>query len=62
MVLNPDKCSFTLLGADDSLQTSLACGDEIVKSKKQEKVLGVPLDNKLDFCYTFIKYHYQEEI
>ena len=47
MVLNPDKCSFMLLGVDDSLQTNLVCGDEILKNKKQEKVLGVTLDNKL---------------
>ena len=29
-----------LLGVDDSLQTNLVCGDEIVNTK-QEKVLGV---------------------
>ena len=38
-----------LLGADDSLQTNLVCGDEILKNTKQEKVLGVTLGNKLDF-------------
>ena len=37
MVLNPDKCFFMLLGVDDSLQTNLVCGDEILKSTKQEK-------------------------
>ena len=31
MVLNPEKCSFILLGVDDSLQTNLICGDEILK-------------------------------
>ena len=36
MVLNPDKCSFMLLGVEDSLQTKLMCGDEIVKNTKQE--------------------------
>ena len=46
---NPDKCSFMLLGVDDSLQTSLICGDEILKNTKQEKMLGVTLDNKLNF-------------
>ena len=50
MVLNPDKCSFMLLGVDDSLQTNLVCGDEILKNTKQEKVLGVTLDNKLKFA------------
>ena len=50
MVLNPDKCSFMLLGVDDSLQTNLVCGDEILKNAKQEKVLGVTLDNKAKFA------------
>ena len=49
MVLNPDKCSFMLLGVDDSLKAKLVCSDEILKSAKQEKVLGVTLDNKLNF-------------
>ena len=39
-----------LLRADDSLQTSLVCVDEIHKNTKQEKVLGVTLDNKLNFA------------
>ena len=50
LVLNPDKCSFMLLGADDSLQTNLVCDDEILKNTKQEKVVGVTLDNKLNFA------------
>ena len=39
MVHNPEKCSFMLLGVDESLQTNLVCGDEILKNTKQEKVL-----------------------
>ena len=39
MVLNPDKCSFMLLGVDNEL-----------KNSKQEKVLGVTIDNKLNFA------------
>ena len=38
------------LGVDDSLQTNLVCGDEILKNTRQEKVLGVTLDNKLTFA------------
>ena len=36
MVLNPDKCSFMLLGVDDELQTNLVCGKllKIVNKKK----------------------------
>ena len=48
--LNPDKCSFMLLDDDDPLQTSLVCGDEILRSTKQEIVLGATLDNKLNFA------------
>ena len=47
MVLNTAKCSFILLGVDDSLPTNLVCGDQILKNTKQEKVLGEKLDNKL---------------
>ena len=39
-----------LLGVDDSLQTNLVCSDAILKNTKQEKVLGVTLDNKLNFA------------
>ena len=49
MVFHPDKCSFTLLGADDSLQTNLVYGDEILKNTELEKVLSVALDSKLNF-------------
>ena len=34
----------------DSLQTNLVCGDAILKNSKQEKVLSVTLDNKLNFA------------
>ena len=50
MVLNSEKCSFMLLGVDDSLQTNLVCGDEILTNIEQGKVLGVTLDNKLNFA------------
>ena len=38
MVLNPDKCSFMLLG------------NETLKNSKPEKVIGVTIDNKLNFA------------
>ena len=50
MVLNSEKCSFMLLGVDDSLQTNLVCGDEILTNIEQGKVLGGTLDNKLNFA------------
>ena len=39
-----------LLGVDDSLQTNLVCGDEMLKNTKREKVFGVTLSNKLNFA------------
>ena len=39
-----------LLGVDYSLETNLVCGEEILKNTKQKKVLGVTLDNKLNFA------------
>ena len=50
MVLNADKCSFILLGVDNELQTNLVCGNETLKSGKQEKVLGVTINNKLNLA------------
>ena len=39
-----------LLGVDDPLQINLVCGDQILEKTMQEKVLGVTLDNKLNFA------------
>ena len=50
IVLNADKCSFMLLAVDNELQTNLVCANETVKNSKQEKVLGVTIDNKLDLA------------
>ena len=38
-----------LLGVDDELQTNLVCGNKTLKNSKQEKALGVTIDNKLNF-------------
>ena len=43
MVLNPEKCSFMLLGVDNSLQANLVCGDKILQNEKQERMLVVTL-------------------
>ena len=50
IVLNPDKCSFMLLGVDDELQANLVCGNETIKNSKKEKVLVVTNNNKLNFA------------
>ena len=49
MDLNPDKYSFMLSTVDDEFQTNLLCGNETLKNSKQEKILGVTIDNKLNF-------------
>ena len=37
-----------LLGVADELQTNLMCGNETLKNSKQEKLLGVTIDNKFN--------------
>ena len=39
-----------LLAGDDLFQTNLVCSDEIFSNTKQEKVLGVTLDNKVNLA------------
>ena len=50
MNLNQDKCSFLSLSVDYLLKNNLVCDDEILTNTKQEKVLGVKLDNKFYFA------------
>ena len=38
-----------LLSVDDKVQTNLVCGNETLTKSNQEKVLGVTIDNKLNF-------------
>ena len=38
------------LGIDDELQSDLVCGSETLKNSKQEKVLGVTIDKRLNFA------------
>ena len=49
IVLNSDKYSFVLLGVDDELQTDLMCGNGTFKNGKIEKVVGITVDNRLNF-------------
>ena len=37
------------LGVDHEFQTNPVCGNETLKNSKQEQVLGVTIDNKLNF-------------
>ena len=41
---------FMLLGVDDELQTNLVCGNQTLKNSKQEKIIWVTIDNKLNFA------------
>ena len=50
MVLNPDKCSFMLLGVDIIINKLTWCVVlKLLKTVKKEKVLGATTDNKLNF-------------
>ena len=46
-----------LSGVDDELQTNLVCGNGTLKNSKQQKVLGVTIDDKLNFASASIKYY-----
>lgn len=50
MALDPNKCSFLVLGVDNSLQINPVCDEEILKNTKEEKVLGVTSDKKFNFA------------
>ena len=41
MILNPDKCSFMLLGVQDELETNIVSNNIIIKNSKEEKVQGI---------------------
>ena len=51
MVLNLGKCSFMLFGVKNELQTDFVPKNVTMKNSKEEKVLGVTFDNKLDFSW-----------
>ena len=48
MVLNPDKCHYTVIGDDNPTQRITLNNNEIASSN-EEKLLGILLDNKLNF-------------
>ena len=49
MVLNFGKWSFMLFGIKCELQTDFVSNNVTRKNSKEEKVLGITFDNKLDF-------------
>ena len=49
MMLNPGKCDFMLFDVKESEQFELICNDITLKHSSHEKILGVTIDNKLNF-------------
>ena len=48
MVFNPDKCSLMLISIDD--ESGLIYGNKTLRKSTQDKILGVTIDNRLDFA------------
>ena len=48
MVLIPDKCHFLALGFNEPFQ-DLAFNDTTIENNTEEKILGIVIDNKLNF-------------
>ena len=48
MILNPEKCHFMCLGKDSASDLLRFCGEDLVASEL-ETVLGIQIDNKLNF-------------
>ena len=50
---NLDKCPFMSIGAKDELQTDIESKKVAIENSKEEEVLGVTFDNKLEF-YSYL--------
>ena len=48
LVLNPQKCHFMTLGNGNNL-CKFSCDDIIIKNSLSEKILGLTINNNLDF-------------
>ena len=48
LFLNPKKCHFMTLGNRNNI-CNFACNDTIIKNSLSEKILGLTIDNNLDF-------------
>ena len=46
--INPDQCSFMILGVKNELQTDFASNNFTIKNSKEENVLEITFDNKLN--------------
>ena len=48
MILNPEKCHYMSLGKDSEGDLLKFCG-EVLEASQTETVLGIQIDNKLNF-------------
>ena len=48
LVLNPKRCHFMTLGSGNNI-CNFACNDTVIKNSLSEKILGLTIDNSLDF-------------
>ena len=46
--INPDQCSFMILGVKNELQTDFASNNFTIKNSKEENVLEITFDNNLN--------------
>ena len=46
--INPEQCSFMILGVKNELQTDFASNNFTIKNSKEENVLEITFDNKLN--------------
>ena len=58
MIVSPDKCNFLTLGFQDA-QLIFSYDNITIKNISDEKILGITIDNKLNFKSQFEK-HLQE--
>ena len=56
MVPNHDKYHFTVRG-DSNCACNFACNGTTIESSKEEKVLGITIDDKLSFTSHLWKYN-----
>lgn len=48
MILNPGKCHYMVIGSKD-LSREIMLNNNEITSSNEEKLLGIPLDSKLNF-------------
>ena len=49
MKINTDKCHLLILGRNSNEQVTVNIGDSVIGNTKEQKLLGVVIDNRLNF-------------